>query len=67
MKDLSFKTLLPFVSIAVIGSPAESQAPPKMKMTTEIPSSITTPDSVETRIGTLRFFGSAQESEQPLI
>jgi len=29
---------------------------PKMKMTTEIPASIMTPDSVETRIGTLRFF-----------
>jgi hypothetical protein len=29
---------------------------PKLKMTTEIPPSITTPDSVETRLGTLRFF-----------
>jgi len=29
---------------------------PKMKMTTDIPESITTPDSVETRIGTLKFF-----------
>ena len=29
---------------------------PKMKMTTDIPASITTPDSVETRIGTLGFF-----------
>jgi hypothetical protein len=29
---------------------------PKMKMTTDIPASITTPDSVETRIGTLEFF-----------
>jgi hypothetical protein len=27
-----------------------------MKMTTEIPSNITTPDSVETRLGTLKFF-----------
>lgn len=30
--------------------------PPKMKMTTDIPAAITTPDSVETRIGTLKFF-----------
>ena len=30
--------------------------PRKMKMTTEIPPQITTPDSVETRIGTLKFF-----------
>jgi len=31
-------------------------APPKMKMTTEIPASITTPATVETPIGTLDFF-----------
>src|ERR1700677_1058809 len=30
--------------------------PPKMKMTTNIPAEITTPDSVETSLGTLRFF-----------
>jgi hypothetical protein len=35
---------------------AGSQAPPTMKMTTEIPPEITTPDSVETRLGTLKFF-----------
>jgi hypothetical protein len=29
---------------------------PKMKMTTDIPESITTPDKVKTRIGTLEFF-----------
>jgi hypothetical protein len=29
---------------------------PKMKMTTPIPPDITTPDTVETRLGTLRFF-----------
>jgi hypothetical protein len=29
---------------------------PKMKMTTEIPVAITTPDKVETRLGTLNFF-----------
>ena len=29
---------------------------PKMKMTTPIPPSITTPDSVETRLGRLKFF-----------
>jgi hypothetical protein len=30
--------------------------PPKMKMTTDIPPQITTPDQVETRLGTLKFF-----------
>jgi hypothetical protein len=36
-------------------STAHAQTPPKMKMTTPIPSSITTPDSVETPIGKLKF------------
>jgi hypothetical protein len=35
---------------------AHGQTPPKMKMTTPIPPQITTPDSVETRLGTLNFF-----------
>jgi hypothetical protein len=35
---------------------AHAQTKSKMKMTTPIPPSITTPDSVETRIGTLKFF-----------
>jgi hypothetical protein len=39
-----------------VGIPASAQDAPKMKMTTDIPRSITTPDSVETRIGTLKFF-----------
>src|SRR5450631_2718422 len=34
---------------------ATGQTSPKMKMTTPIPESITTPDSVETRLGTLKF------------
>ena len=33
-----------------------SAAAPNMRMTTDIPESITTPDLVETRIGTLEFF-----------
>jgi hypothetical protein len=35
---------------------AHAQTPAKMKMTTPIPPSITTPDSVDTPIGTLKFF-----------
>jgi hypothetical protein len=37
-------------------SASQTLIPPKMKMTTPIPPSITTPDSVDTRIGTLKFF-----------
>ncbi len=48
------------ISLAVVvgvaaASLAHAQTPPKMKMTTEIPAEITTPDTVETRLGTLRF------------
>ena len=35
---------------------AYGQTSPKMKMTTPIPDSIVTPESVQTRIGTLKFF-----------
>jgi hypothetical protein len=35
---------------------AYAQTPPKMKMTAPIPSSITTPDSVDSSLGTLKFF-----------
>jgi hypothetical protein len=38
-----------------IGASSAAQQP-KMKMATDIPESITTPDSVETRIGTLKLF-----------
>jgi len=37
--------------------------PPRMKMTTEIPEAITTPDSVETRLGTLKFFDGIPTKE----
>jgi hypothetical protein len=42
--------------VVSVGVPASAQDAPRMKMTTDIPRSITTPNSVETRIGTLRFF-----------
>jgi hypothetical protein len=48
------------VASAVVPASAQTNVdarqPPKMKMTTDIPKSITAPDKVETRIGTLRFF-----------
>ena len=46
--------LTAIATIAAVGAVAADA--PKMKMTTDIPESITTPASVETRIGTLRFF-----------
>jgi hypothetical protein len=41
---------------ALATSAVHAQTPPKMKMTTDIPAAITTPDKVETRLGTLKFF-----------
>jgi hypothetical protein len=40
---------------ALAAGTALAQTPPKMKMTTDIPAEITTPDSVDTRLGTLKF------------
>ena len=36
---------------------------PKMKMTTPIPTSVSTPDKVETSIGTLNFFDGVPTTE----
>jgi hypothetical protein len=44
---------------------AYAQTAPQMKMTTPIPPEITTPDSVETRLGTLKFFDGFPD--QPTI
>ncbi|MBW2449775.1 MAG: hypothetical protein JRE92_05035, partial [Deltaproteobacteria bacterium] len=50
-------TLFVFFGVSAIVKPEATYAqPPKMKMTTEIPASITTPDRVNTRIGTMKFF-----------
>ena len=50
------KQLLAGAVLIMTASVAYGAEPPKMKMTTDIPKSITTPDRVETRIGTLEFF-----------
>ena len=52
------RTLLVAVLIGTASATTsvQAQTAPKMKMTTEIPPQITTPDSVETRLGTLKFF-----------
>jgi hypothetical protein len=42
------------LTCALAVATSSAQTVPKMKMTTEIPAEITTPDTVETRIGTLK-------------
>ncbi len=53
-------TSLTILTAAVLGASGLATAvaaqPPKMKMTTDVPLSITVPDKVETSIGTLKFF-----------
>ena len=56
MKTTRTRTLLgASLACAVMATNAHAQTAPKMKMTTDIPPSITTPDTVETRLGTLKF------------
>ncbi|TIN05448.1 MAG: DUF1254 domain-containing protein, partial [Mesorhizobium sp.] len=44
------------VSVVLMGLTAASAEAPKMKMTTPIPDSIITPESLDTRLGKLNFF-----------
>ena len=55
--------IIAILLIGVIAATTSAAEAPKMKMTTEIPESITTPDSVETRIGTLEFFDGIPTKE----
>src|SRR5215831_654606 len=56
MKTIRISPLLAAALIGVLTTTAAlAQAAPRMKMTTDIPSSITAPDEVQTRLGTLKF------------
>jgi hypothetical protein len=55
MKTITLQ-IAALVSALTLTTTAPAQSPPKYKMTTEIPPDITTPDSVETSLGTLKFF-----------
>ena len=54
------------LAVVLSTSSASAQEIPKMKMTTEIPAGVTTPDNIQTRVGTLNFFDGVPdiESEQ---
>ncbi|HSQ83023.1 MAG TPA: DUF1254 domain-containing protein, partial [Casimicrobiaceae bacterium] len=57
MKPKHVMAMFAGVLVCVLAaSTAQAQTPPKMKMTTDIPAGIAIPDTVETRLGTLRFF-----------
>jgi len=57
MKSKRTTNLFALVIIAIItATTAQAQTAPKMKMSTDIPPGIAIPDSVETRLGELKFF-----------
>jgi hypothetical protein len=63
MKPRSFLSLTLAVLMLAAHLPAALAQPPKMKMTTEIPPGIATPDKLETRIGTLNLFDGVPTEE----
>ena len=57
MKRAPYLSVATLAVVGILGAgTARAQTPPQAKMTTPIPPSITTPDSVDTSIGTLNFF-----------
>ena len=56
MKLGKYLAAIAFMGMLGSGAASAQTQSPKMKMTTPIPPSITTPDSVDTSIGTLKFF-----------
>jgi hypothetical protein len=57
MKAKHMMAVFSGVLICVLAaSTAQAQTPTKMKMTTDIPAGIAIPGTIETRLGTLRFF-----------
>ena len=61
MTKLKHLPLLALTSTALMMATAFADTP-KYKMTTDIPSSITAPDSVETSIGTMKFFDGVPDA-----
>ena len=51
------------VAVVLTTCLASAQEVPKMKMTTEIPKGLTTPDNIQTRVGELNFFDGVPDIE----
>ena len=56
-------TVLFVLSLAIPASQAWSQQPPRMKMTTEVPAGVATPDKLETQLGILTGFDGVPDIE----
>ena len=63
MKPSSLLILAITGLLATLLSTSALALPPKMKMTTEIPPGIATPDKLKTRIGTLNLFDGVPDKE----
>ncbi len=62
-KSRLFKTALLGMLLTFSGFQAWSQQPPKMKMTTEVPAGIATPDELETHLGKLTSFDGVPDAK----
>jgi len=51
------------VAVLMVAGMAWAEEPPRMKMTTENPPGIATPDELETRLGNLKFFDGVPDKE----
>ena len=56
------RPLFGLLLLGLVAASAAAQEPPKMKMTTEIPPGIATPDKLETRLGTLTSFDGVPDA-----
>jgi hypothetical protein len=56
MKPKHMMAMIAMFICVLAATTAQAQFSPKLKMTTDIPAGIAIPDSVETRLGTLKFF-----------
>ncbi len=64
MKNILTKCVaIGIISIAMMTSVTHAQDAPKMKMTTEVPAGVATPDKLETSIGTLTSFDGVPDEE----
>jgi hypothetical protein len=63
MKIPRTSTLLAAALVCALAFTTRAANAPKMKMTTDIPPETTTPDSVETRLGTLKFVDGFPDKE----
>ena len=67
MRQNLYHAIATFLVIALLAYISWAQGtagakPPKMKMTTEVPQGITTPDDIKTRMGELNFFDGVPDA-----